>query len=44
MGGPVETGAVMGVDFLIAFLPVVLFLVFRRFFTEWVLLSFTKSK
>lgn len=44
MGGPVEAGAVMGVDFLIVLLPVVLFLVFRKFFTEWVLLSFTKSK
>lgn len=44
MGGPVDTGAVMGVDFLIALLPIALFLIFRKFFTEWVLLSFTKSK
>ncbi|HEY8500522.1 MAG TPA: hypothetical protein VIL89_07885 [Clostridia bacterium] len=44
IGGPVDTGAVIGVDFLVSLLPVALFLIFRKFFTEWILLSFTKSK
>jgi len=37
-------GAVIGVDLLITLLPVVLFVIFRKFITEWVLLSFIKSK
>ena len=44
LGGAVNPGAVIGVDFLVTLLPVVLFLVFRKFVTEWVLLSFTRSK
>jgi len=42
-GGPIDMGAVLGLDFLVTLLPVALFLIFRKLITEWILLSFTKG-
>lgn len=42
--GGIDLPALLGMDLLVSVLPVVLFLIFRRFITEWILLAYTKIR